>query len=237
MNSSGLDFKLGVRMLVKYPGLTLIGGLGMAIAIAVSTAFFVFFYSFMYPAALPLNEGDRIVGIVNWDAAANRQENRSLHDFVTWRDELRSFADLGAYRPIQRNLIVPGGSTEAHTGAEITADGLRLARVPPLLGRLLLAGDEREGAPDVLVIGYDLWRTRFTSDPAVVGRTVRLGDTIHTVVGVMPEGFGFPVSQRLWVPLRANPSNYDRRQGPELEVFGRLAPGVRVSRGTPLRLN
>ena len=226
MKNSWLDFKLGARMLLKYPGLTFVGGLGMAVAIAVSTGFFVFFYSFMFPAALPLNEGDRIVGIMSWDAAANRQETRQLHDFVTWRDELTTFEAVGAYVPIQRNLIVPGGLSETHAGAKITADGLRLARVPPVLGRLLIADDEREGAADVVVIGYDVWQTQFSSDPSVVGRAVRLGGAIHTVVGVMPDGFGFPVSQQLWVPMRANPLDYARRQGPEIEVFGRLAPGA-----------
>ena len=226
MKNSWLDFKLGARMLLKYPGLTLIGGFGMAIAIAVSAGFFIFFYSFMYPSALPLNEGDRIVGIMSWDAVANRQESRQLHDFVTWRDELTTFENVGAYLPIQRNLIVPGGSTETYSGAAITADGLRLARVPPLLGRLLIEDDEREGATDVVVIGYDVWQTQFSSDPSVVGRSVRLGGTIHTVVGVMPQAFGFPVSDRLWVPMRLNPSDYARREGPEIEVFGRLAPAA-----------
>src|SRR5688500_6925128 len=201
MNTGWLDFKLGIRMLIKYPGLTLVGGFGMAVAIAVSTGFFVFFYSFMLPT-LPLNEGDRVVGIMNWDAAASREEPRSLHDFVAWRQELAAFHDVVAYRSIQRSLIVPGRSPEAVTGAEITAAGLRLARVPPLLGRLFVDEDERKGAADVVVIGYDVWRSQFSSDASVVGRTARLGTAIHTVVGVMPEGFGFPVNHRVWVPLR-----------------------------------
>jgi hypothetical protein len=84
----------------------------------------------------------------------------------------------------------------------ITASGFRVARVPPLIGRPLADDDERAGAADVIVIGADLWRTRFASDPAVVGRTVRLGDTAFTIVGVMPERFAFPVNHQLWIPLR-----------------------------------
>ena len=222
---SWLDFKLGLRMLIKYPALTLVGGLGMAVAIAIGASFFTISYSYIQPT-LPLDEGERVVGIENWDGGANDQDRRSLHDFVTWRDELESVEDLGAFRTVGRNLIVPDGPTEPVGVAEMTASGFRVARVPPLLGRTLVEEDEREGALPVVVIGYDVWQTRFAGDPAIVGRDVRLGNTMHTVVGVMPEGFAFPINHSFWAPLQADPADYERRQGPEIYVFGRLAPGV-----------
>jgi predicted permease len=78
----------------------------------------------------------------------------------------------------------------------------------------------------VVVIGYDVWQTRFAGDPDIIGQTVRLGNTAHTVVGVMPEGFAFPVNHGVWVPFREDPSDYARREGPGIYVFGRLGPGV-----------
>ena len=194
-----LDLKLGVRMLVKYPGLTLVGGLGMAVAIAIGAGAYAYFNSYLHPT-LPLDEGDRVVGIENWDAAASRQEPRSLHDFAAWRDELESVRDVGAFRTIRRNLIAPGGPAEPVAVAEMTASGFRVARVAPLLGRLLDDEDEREGAPPVVVVGHEAWRTRFSSDPALVGKSVRLGNAVHAVVGVMPEGFAFPVSHQTGRP-------------------------------------
>ncbi|HEU4454320.1 MAG TPA: ABC transporter permease, partial [Longimicrobium sp.] len=220
-----LDFRLGIRMLVKYPGLTLVGGLGMAVAIAIGAGAYAYFNSYLHPT-LPLHEGGRVVGLENWDAAAGNQEPRSLHDFATWRDELRSVEDVGAFRTVERNLVAPDGTAEPVPVAEMTASGFRVARVPALVGRPLLDEDEREGAPPVLVIGHEEWRTRFAADPGVVGRSVRLGGVAHTVVGVMPEGFAFPVSHRFWTPLRADPSKYERRRGPAVTVFGRLAPGA-----------
>jgi putative ABC transport system permease protein len=225
LDEGWLDAKLGARMLIKYPGLTLVGGLGMAVAITIGAVSFEVFYSYMDPV-LPLDEGERVVGIENWDTAANNQDRRALQDFVTWRDELKSVEDLGAFRPLGRNLILGNSPAEPVSGAEMSASGFRLARVPPLLGRPLLDQDEREGAPPVVVIGYSLWRTRFASDPEIVGRTIQLGDARYTVVGVMPQGFAFPLSQRFWIPLRANPSQVEPRQGPEVFTFGRLAPGV-----------
>ena len=221
---SWLDFKLAFRMLVKYPDLTLVGGLAIAFAIAVGAAGFEFLTQMVHPT-LPLDEGLRIVGIRNWDAAAGRVEDQAMHDFVTWREELESVEDLGAFRTLERNLIIEAEQAEPVQVAEISASAFRLARVPPLLGRSLVEADERAGTLPV-VIGYGVWRTRFEGGPDVVGRTVRLGSEQSTVVGVMPEGFAFPVWHDLWVPLRPNVLEYERRQGPRIQVFGRLAPGV-----------
>jgi predicted permease len=222
---SWLDVKLAVRMLVKHPGLTLVGGLGLAVGVAISAGFFSAMAALEYPV-LPLDEGDRIVALENRDAAVNDEERRSLHDFVAWRGELRSVRDLGAFRWVERNLVTGEGPPEPVRVAEMTAAGFRVARVPPLLGRPRVEEDEVKGAPPVVVIGHDVWQDRFAGDPAVVGRDVRLGGAMHTVVGVMPEGFAFPMSQSWWTPLRADPSGHGRREGPEIFIFGRLAPGA-----------
>ncbi|HJU65108.1 MAG TPA: ABC transporter permease, partial [Gemmatimonadaceae bacterium] len=99
----------------------------------------------------------------------------------------------------------------------------------PVLGRTLLEADEQPGAPAVAVIGYDVWTTRFARDRAVIGRTVRLGRTETVVVGVMPQGFAFPVAQNVWIPLRLRALDHARREGPAINVFGRLAPGVTLA--------
>jgi putative ABC transport system permease protein len=179
----------------------------------------------MHPV-LPLAEGDRIVGLENWDTSWNNQEDRIIHDFVAWRSELKSVEDLAAFRQVQRNMIGDGQPVEQVSLGEMTASAFRLARVSPVLGRPLIESDERKGAADVVVIGYAVWKNRFASRASVIGETVRLGATVHTVVGVMPEGFAFPASERAWVPLRADPLDYERRRGPAIMVAGRLAPGA-----------
>lgn len=151
---------------------------------------------------------------------------RSLHDFLMWRDELKSVRDLSAFMSDQRNLIIPGRGVELVPIAQMTASGFRVARVPPVLGRPLLEEDEREGAPPVVVIAYEEWEGRFDGDPGIVGRPVRLGSEVHVVVGVMPEGFRFPVNHHFWVPLRLDPTDYERGGGPAILMFGRLADGV-----------
>ncbi|MDF2772722.1 MAG: hypothetical protein K0S86_2217, partial [Geminicoccaceae bacterium] len=82
----------------------------------------------------------------------------------------------------------------------MATSGFRIARVPPLPGRYFDEEDERKGAPPVVVIGYNIWQNRFSGDSAVIGRTLRLGATQHVVIGVMPEGFAFPINNKIWTP-------------------------------------
>ncbi|MEX2285287.1 MAG: ABC transporter permease [Gemmatimonadota bacterium] len=223
LGMSWLDWKLGGRMLVKYPGLSVIGGLALAAAIGLGAGWFEVTRQLTKPR-LPLADGDRIVRIDNWDAAASRVESRSLYDFQLWREQLTSIDEFGAYRSLERNLITPDGSAYPVTVAEISASAFPLTRVPPLLGRTLLEADTEPGATDVVVIGYDVWQRRFDADREVIGRTVRLGRTPATIVGVMPEGFRFPISHQLWVPLRL--TSAAPREGLGINVFGRLTDGA-----------
>ena len=78
---------------------------------------------------------------------------------------------------------MPGGAVEPVPIAEMTASGFRVARVPPLMGRPLVEEDERPGAPAVVVVGHEAWRTHFQSDPGVVGRTISINGSPFQVVG------------------------------------------------------
>lgn len=226
---SRLDFTLGLRMLVKHPGLTGLGGLAMAFAIFVGAGAFEFIGQVVSPS-LPLPDGDRVVGIRLWDAARSRAESRMLYDLGVWREEIPALRDVGAFRTFERNLATPGGSPEPVTAAAMEAAGFRVAAVPPLLGRWLTEEDERRGAPPVVVIGHDIWSERLGGDPDVIGATVRVGDTPRTIVGVMPDGFAFPVSHEVWVPFDAAPASRAPGEGPGVMVFGRLADGASIDR-------
>jgi predicted permease len=225
MGFSWLDFKLGLRMLFRYPMITIVGSLAMAVAIAVGAGTFEVIMRVINPS-LPLPGGDRIVGLNYWDRAESGVRAPSAYDVLTWREGLRSVEDIGAFRLVQRNLIVGGQAGEPVDAAEIGAAAFRVTGVPPLMGRGLVEDDESPQSPAVVVVGHRLWTTRFGADPAVIGRVVRLGATQATVVGVMPEGFAFPVRQSLWTPLRSSELAREPGRGHALRVFGRLAAGV-----------
>jgi putative ABC transport system permease protein len=220
---SWLDWKLGARMLLKHPALTIIGGLSLAAAIAIGVVG-IEVAGELLCKPLPFDEGGRVVRLETQDAAASRVEPRVLHDFAIWRRSLKTVAELGAARVSERNVLTGEGRVEALRVAEITASAFPLTRVPPLLGRPLQPTDEMPGAEPVVVLGYDVWQRQFLHDPAIIGRVVTVGRTARTVVGVMPPRFGFPRNQQVWVPLPVQDAA--PREGPAVQVFGRLADGA-----------
>jgi putative ABC transport system permease protein len=230
LDQSWLDIKLALRMPIRYPGLTVVGVLGMSVAMAISVGAYAIFGMLLNPS-VPLHEGDRIVSLQNWDLARNNSDGRSLHDFVRWRSELSSVDGIGAYRQVGRNLIAAGAPPEVVAVAEISASAFRVTRVAPILGRYLLDDDERPGAPAAVVIGYRVWSSRFSSDPAIVGKPLRLGSTEYTIVGVMPEGYAFPINHEFWVPFTADPARYEHRTGPEHRNFRSAGAGCHVGDG------
>src|SRR5687768_8202687 len=228
LDNSRMDFKLGARMLAKYPGLSLIGGVGQAVGVAIGAGFFAFFYSFLY-ATLPVEGGERIVALENWDIDANDEMRRSMHDLVTWRREMKTVGEIGAFRTIARTVTVTGGAVEAVEVAQITADGFNITRVAPVIGRAIVTADESAAASPIVVIGYDVWHSRFGGDASVLGRELRLGNVVHTIVGVMPEGYGFPVNHSYWTPLSTDAAAFGPREGPDIFIFGRLRDGATMA--------
>jgi len=225
MNVSALDFKLGLRMLRRYPGITAIGTVAMAVAIALGMLYVEGLHKGLHPT-LPVAEGDRIVTVRYWDIGKRTVEERSLHDFAMSRTDVKTIEQFGAALVFTRNLMTEDHQVEPVRGAEVTANAFTLMGITPLVGRTLTARDEQPAEPLAAVIGERIWTTRFERDPSVVGRSVKVGTADATIVGVMPERFGFPVNQHLWLPLRADGSLLAPRTGPPVSLFGRLAPGV-----------
>lgn len=222
---SRLDIKVGLRMLVRYPALTVVGTLALAVAVALGVLYFEGLNKLMNPR-VTTPDGEPLVAVRSWDVDAQTLETRLLYDLAVWRENATTLEELGAAVTFVRNLDTGEGVAEPVTGAELTASAFRLMGTRPLLGRVLTERDEQPGEPPVVVLGYTLWQTRFASDPGVVGRAVKLGATTATVVGVMPAGFSFPARERIWAPLRVSGAALAPRTGPSVAVFGRLAQGA-----------
>src|SRR5688500_6432661 len=132
---SWLDWKLGARLLLKYPALTIIGGLSLAGAIAIGAVGIEVANELLYKR-LPFDDGGRVVRLETQDAAASRVEPRVLHDFAIWRRSLKTVAELGAARVSERNVLTGEGRVEALRVTEITASAHPLTGLVESHGRI-----------------------------------------------------------------------------------------------------
>ena len=237
---SWLDLKLGLRMLFKYPGLTAVAVFALAVGIPVGLA--PSHGARVLQAPPPFQDAHELQVVKSFDRATSLWQGSTWEDYTWWRDRLSTFEVLGAMtRGASFNLMSDDGTVAPVRGAEVTASVFEALRVGPLLGRPFSAADEVHGSPPVVILGYDVWQTRLVGDPDVVGSTVRVGGTTHTVVGVMPQGFRFPVQDQMWLPLRdplaasgaepgaaasASTAGLSSGAASTYTVFGRLAHGV-----------
>lgn len=222
-----MDLKLGARMLVKTPGITIVAVIALAVGIG-SGATYLSFVNGLFRPKLSFPGGDRLVGLLNWNLAKADVEDRSLYEFAAWRTQLRTVEELGAGLQYEEDFVAGDGRAQVAQGSKISASAFRVVPIPPLLGRPLVDQDEAAEAQAVVVIGEDFWRARFHADPLIIGRKVRFGRTPRTVVGIMPREFALPMASSFWIPLQFNSSAIQQGQGPRIRIFGRLAPGANL---------
>jgi predicted permease len=216
-----VDVRFGLRTIVRTPWLSLVAVCALAIGIPVGLAPMHAVDALERP--LPGDPNGRIRTLCYWRDTVH--EHATAGDYSLWRTSLRSFDALAAYRPTTVNLDMGGGGLSV-PGIETTASTFDILRTPAMLGRVLRADDERSGAPSVVVIGHDLWRAQFGSDPDIVGRPLQIGGASFSIVGVMPPAFRFPTTHQLWMPLRIPDDGGGPRAGATLVVFGRLSDGM-----------
>ena len=214
------EIRYAFRLLGRSPGFTLLTLLVLAGGLGLSTFTFSFLYAAMI-RPLPLSEGDRIVRLTRMENGKRRPVD--IVDVAQLRSSMRTVREVGGY--IQREVMF-GRDGDRRVLTTTVADPalFTVARTPALLGRTLLPADAAPGAEPVVVLAYRTWEVVFAADPIVLNTLVAIDGVNTRIVGVMPSGFGFPVTQEAWLPL---PVSANDAPGQEfVSVFGRLAPGV-----------
>ena len=226
------DLRFGVRMLTKDRWITLAAVVALAIGIAANNTVFTIVNAILL-RDLPFDQPDRIVAI-GTRAGNSRTLNAgvSFADFQDWRAAVQTFEGLGAMRETTMNVGDERVAPERFIGSYVSANAFGLLEQRPILGREFFPDDDRAGAIPVVIIGHSVWRTRYESDPNVLGRTIRVNGVPSVVIGVMADGFGFPARSRLWQPLALLPDRMlAGRDARELSAFGRLAGDGSVAQG------
>jgi putative ABC transport system permease protein len=222
------DLKFAVRLLLKDRWFTLVAASALALGIGVNSTVFTFVNAVLI-RGLPFDDPDRIMALGTRDAR-NRDRGLSYLEFKDWQAGTHAFAGMAAFQGTTMNVSDEGRAPERFAGPYMSANAFRLIGEKPAIGRDFLPEDDVPGAPPVVLLGNGIWKNRYGSDPAVVGRTIKVNEQPATIIGVMPEGFKFPINADLWVPLVNLAGIADqKREVRNFEVFGRLAPGVTIA--------
>ena len=219
------DLRQAGRLLIKKPALSLTCIAALALGIGLAAAAFSIVYGTLL-RGLPFEESRNLVHFERQNLSRDQSMAVSFHDYLQWRTQQTSFEDLAAF--VEALLLLPsdGAPPERLWGVFIEPQAFSLLRIQPKLGRLFTSQEAEQGAPLVL-LSHALWQRRYGADPAIVGRTIVANDEPLTVVGVMPEKFGFPIAEQFWLPMRLDLSRVERGGG-RLDVFGRLKPGISI---------
>jgi predicted permease len=219
-----MDLKYAFRMLVKDPWFTSVAVLALGLGIGVNSTVFTFVNAVLL-RGLPFANADQIVHVNARNTAEGNSQGVSYPDYLDWRAQARTFASLAAYQPSTMNISDSGHPPERANGVRVTANTFGILGEGPKLGRDFAAGEDRKGAEPVALLGHGLWKTRYGSDPSIIGRSIKINEIPTTVIGVMAEGMKFPNNADLWVSLVPD-ADMERRDLRRLNLFGRLAPKV-----------
>jgi predicted permease len=220
-----LDARLALRTLRRSPAFTAMAATCIALGVGATTTIFGAVHAILI-RPLPYSDEDRLVAV--YSAIPRRGitgSNVSWPDYLSWRDQNRTFAALGLYT-WSSHTISGEGEAERVESAEVTANLFPLLGVRPLLGRGFTAAEEVPGNDRVILLSHGLWQRRFGGARDVVGRVIRVGGEPYTVVGVMPPGFNFPQRGQAWVPLVPAEWMLTRGNRGLAGAIGRLKPGV-----------
>ena len=228
MDTLVASLRQAVRSLWRHKGLSALAILCMGLGIGTCVTLFGAANPWLF-RPLPYAAPDRLVGLRETIDQRGRQWTQSVlilpANYLDWRARARSFEDMAAFSRIECNLS-RDGEPERVSAARITAGLFPFLGVSPVHGRVFSPEEDVPGSTTA-VIGHELWERRFGKDPAVLGRTLMLDGTLHTIVGVMPPRFAFPEYAEVWTPLGLEPgANPERRR---LDAMARLKPEISVA--------
>jgi predicted permease len=220
------DLRFALRQLHKSPGFAVVAIGTLALAIGMNTAIFSVVHALLVDP-FPYRDHARLIQLQQQkpQADAAPQMQHTGREFGAIQEQARSFQALAAIENVSRNLTIENQQPERAAGEKVTAEFFNVLGIPAQLGRTLLPEEQGAGAPRVVVLGYDLWQSRFGGDPHVVGRTVELDSEPYTVVGVMPARFRFSGAS-FWFPFPFEMREASQRW---YLVIGRLATGNSIN--------
>lgn len=221
------DIRYAVRKLLRAPGFTFIAVATLALAIGATTAVFSIVNGVLLKP-LPFRDPDAVVKVGS-TGKDGKLVHMSAPDFIDYRDQTHSFVGMAQISDRNSaNLSVAGAEPVRLNSAAVGARFFDLLGVRMQLGRGFFPGEDATGAKHVVVLSDRLWRSTFSADPRVVGRSVSLNGEDYVVIGVAPASLTYPSKPDLWVPFAFEPwmTDPDNRGAHFISGIARLRPGV-----------
>ncbi|MBA4138845.1 MAG: hypothetical protein C0518_16190 [Opitutus sp.] len=217
------DFRLALRQLRQSPGFTALALLTLALGIGACTAIFTVVNSvILRPLAYPESERLMIIRETNLP---------QFPEFSVSPANYRDFAKAEAFSSI---YVVQGfsynltgrGEPQRVIGQRASAGIFDVLGTAPALGRTYTADEEQPGKNNVVILSHAFWQNQFAGSRDIVGQSITLNNTPHTVIGVMPEGFRRGTTTQVYAPFSLNEQQWANRGGHYLTAYARLKPGV-----------
>lgn len=224
------DVAFGLRQLRKSPGFTVVALLTLALGIGANTAIFSVMHAVML-SPLPYANSDRILSLREKDGELAREA--TFGNYVSWTEQARSFDAIAAWWYAGGGTLLGVGEPANISGIQASASYWKVFSIRPVLGRYYTEDDEREGAAPVVVLSEALWRSRFSGDSSIVGKSINLSGVSVQVVGVAPQDYVLTDPQELiWRPLIISPQRRNDHGDHELQVAGLVKAGVTFDQAT-----
>ncbi|HEX4595716.1 MAG TPA: ABC transporter permease [Bryobacteraceae bacterium] len=226
----GQDTVYALRMMRKNKGYTVIALLVLALGIGANTAI-VSVISTVLLRPLPYqNDGQLVVLHQSAKKAGAEDVGFSVPEIKDYRQQSGSYSSLVEYHNMRFTLFSKDSATRVQAGV-VSPEFFGMFGVKPILGRDFVAADDQPSAPAVLLISYEYWKQHCSGDPDIVGRTFKMNDRVHTVIGVLPQVPQYPDENDVYMPTSACPFRSSKamianRQGHMMNLFGRLKPSV-----------
>ena len=225
MDSFIADLRYGVRMLVRTRGLSAVAVLTVALGVGITTHTFSVVYGTVM-RGIEFDRGTILVSLTQ-DIPSEGARGRGIPilDLVDWRAQQTAFRGLAGFTQGTVNLADEASRPERFEGAFVSANLFAQVDGVPLMGRVFNPEEDAGTGEQVVILGHGVWQGRYGGDPNIIGRRIQANGEPTTVVGIMPEGFHFPIFEDVWLPLNVDPLQAERGAN-RVQVVGRLREGV-----------
>ena len=231
MSSLLSDLRHSFRVLAANPGFTALAVAALALGMGANTAIFSVVNAVLL-APLPYPQSDRIMRIQRgFKGNDDTGGSVSIPKFMAWKKANQTFEYMAIYDFSGPGLNLGAGDRPQQVkGIHVSAEYFQVFGVGPALGRTFLAQEDQPNGPKAAVMSNDLWRTRFGSNPSLVGKSILLGGDPYTLVGILPASFHSDPPADIFIPMQADPNSTN--QGHFLLAAARLKPAATLDSAT-----